>query len=348
MKILKNLFLVSLLACSGLAYAQNPQATGLALSGQKDLKTSYEFENYNAWKTQQANVPKAWESFDKKILSKERLWAKNNLNKNNSLAKTSLLFYPFSGPDITHPLQFFPDAKKYLLFGLEPVGTLLDVENTTEAEFSNVISQINSSTSEVIGRNFFKTINMAKQIKTNKAGVASMLTFFLTLNKAKIDSAKIIDTKEYGVPGIEIQFTTTEGVNKTLTYWNADISNSGLAKNPKFVQLLEYQLEQPNATMIKAASYLMWNNNFSTIKSLVLEKSEYILMDSSGFKVEGFSSQWNVQYFGDYKKPINLFKGAVDNDLKQYFIKNKSDRLPFYYGYNDGGMDSHLIWATKK
>lgn len=348
MKILKKLFIVSIFACVSLAHAQNPHATGLALSGQKDINKFYDFENYNAWKIQQSNVPKSWENFDNKILSKERFWAKNNLNKNNSLAKTSLLFYPFSGPDITHPLQFFPDAKEYLLFGLEPVGTLLDVESASEAEFTNVVSQINSSTSEVIGRNFFKTINMAKQIKTNKAGVASMLTFFLTLNNARVDSAKIIDTKEYGVPGLEIQFTTTDGVKKSLTYWNADISNSGLAKHPKFVQLLESQLQQPNITMIKAASYLMWNNNFSKVKNLTLDNSEYILMDSSGFKVDSFSSQWNVEYFGDYKKPINLFKVSIDKNLKQYFVKNKSDKLPFYYGYSDGGMDSHLIWATKK
>lgn len=347
MKILKKLFLVSLFAGINLVYAQNPQVTGLALSGQKDIKISYEFENYDAWKIQQKNLPRAWQSFDKNILSKERLWAKDNLN-NNNLAKISLLFYPFSGPDITHPLQFFPDATQYLLFGLEPVGTLLDVENTSEVEFSNVVSQINSSTSEVIGRNFFRTIDMAKQIKTNNSGVASILTFFLALNNNKIDNVNIINSKEYGVPGVDIQFTTAEGVKKSLTYWNADISNSGLAKHSKFVQLLESKLQQPNATMIKAASYLMWNNNFSKIKNLVLDKSEYILMDSSAFKINNFSDQWKVQHFGNYIKPINLFKGYLDNDLKQYFIENKSEKLPFYYGYSNGNISSNLIWATKK
>jgi len=34
------------------------------------------------------------------------------------------VFYPFSGPDATNPLAFFPDAADYVLVGLEPAGCI--------------------------------------------------------------------------------------------------------------------------------------------------------------------------------------------------------------------------------
>ena len=65
-------------------------------------------------------------------------------------------------------------------------------------------------------------------------------------------------------------------------------------------------------------------------------------------KINSFSNQWKVQHFGNYKNPINLLKGYSDDDLKRYFVENKSEKLPFYYGYNNGNISSNLIWATKK
>lgn len=274
--------------------------------------------------------------------SKERKWAQANIKDKNEL-----VFYPFGGPDITHPLQFFPDATEYILFGMEPIGEMFDIEKSNEKDFTDVLKTLNVSTSEVIGRNFFITHHMAKQIKTNKAGVASMMLFFLASNGAHIEDVQI--NTDMNVPNVKIKFTQN-GIKKTVAYYNADISNEGFTKTPEFLSWLENKLKQtPHATMIKAASYLMWNKNFSQVKSLVINSSNTVLMDSSGFKVNSFvSSQWNVQYFGEYKKPIDSFKGAVDTELKSYFEKNKVEKLPFYYGYNNAGADNHIILAKRK
>jgi hypothetical protein len=43
-------------------------------------------------------------------------WRKANLPEDYSRS----VFYPFSGPDILHPLTFYPEATEIIMFGLSP------------------------------------------------------------------------------------------------------------------------------------------------------------------------------------------------------------------------------------
>ena len=46
--------------------------------------------------------------------------------KTNQNAK--VIFYPFSGPDYLTAHAFFPNADKYVMLGLEPVGKLPELK----------------------------------------------------------------------------------------------------------------------------------------------------------------------------------------------------------------------------
>ena len=57
-------------------------------------------------------------------------WAKTNFL--DSDIDTTLLFYPFSGPDFLHAFQFYPNANEYILLALEEVGTIPDFKSISE------------------------------------------------------------------------------------------------------------------------------------------------------------------------------------------------------------------------
>jgi hypothetical protein len=100
---------------------------------------------------------------------------------------------------------------------------------------------------------------------------------------------------------------------------------------------------------LKAASYLLHQTSFSTIRDLILANTKTLLQDDSGVPFNFLNdSTWNVQLFGKYTKPIGLFAGRIQPDLKKAFATNAPAELPFRIGYNISHNEPHLILSQKK
>jgi hypothetical protein len=78
---------------------------------------------------------------------------------------------------------------------------------------------------------------------------------------------------------------------KNVTYFYADISNDGFAKNPVFLQYLK-TTRKCNA-FIKSASYLSHYETFSNIRDLVLDKADAVLEDDTGIPYRYFLDDYN-------------------------------------------------------
>src|ERR1700752_3742704 len=74
-----------------------------------------------AYRTFSKSFDKRWMAYDSTRLTLLRNFRTNEISK--VVKKQSTLFYPFSGPDILYAQTFFPDADKYVMIGLEPVGS---------------------------------------------------------------------------------------------------------------------------------------------------------------------------------------------------------------------------------
>ena len=81
-----------------------------------------------------------WKLFDSTRIIKLKSFCKNELSK--EISNKEILFYPFSGPDILYADLFFNNSSKFILIGLEPVGTLpsLIILNLNNGEPLIVIS----------------------------------------------------------------------------------------------------------------------------------------------------------------------------------------------------------------
>ena len=102
-------------------------------------------------------------------------------------------------------------------------------------------------------------------------------------------------------------------------------------------------------TFVKAASYLLHYETFSTIKDLTQAKSVSLLQDDTGIPYKYLSDKWNCSVFGSYIKPIADFSGVYQKDLDSFYrINNVNDKLPFSMGYHYFTGKQNLMFAVKK
>jgi hypothetical protein len=348
--------------------SQNPAITthpkyndiALLLAGIKINQDS----DYNAftrqpeWQKYAAMADAGWSRFTKTIASRVQSWAAKELADIHRDVQT--VFYPFSGPDFLYAFLFLPDARTYILVGLEPVGTIPDPFKFSKEAFGAYLSLIFKSIDKTLLISFFRVNDLSAEVVTaGLNGTLPILMLFLArtgneivdIKPAEIASnGKIVildrfSEKKEPYKGVTISFRAknSESVQQ-LYYFSADLANSGLTPNAGFRQFLD-GLNTGTFTFIKAASYLMHIRYFSMIRSLILNKSRVIVQEDSGIPFHFFDrSIWDIQLYGSYSEPIKKFKEYFDQDLKDAYAAG-APPLNFRIGYSP---QSNLLVARRK
>ena len=330
--------------------------TAKLLAGMEvDSKSSLaKVQQVKGWNSHQNYYKNAWGKLENQQLAKVREWRNKELQAIN--AKTPTVFYPFSGPDFLYSFSLFPKAKELILVGLEPVGSVPDFAKLSANESNRALSKARSSLSEILQFSFFRTNDM--RVDLQKQGVLPILYVFMARTNNRIldlqyigldKNAKVKQFEKGMVPGVKIAFVPQgESEPRTLYYFSTDLSNSGLKKHPEFTQFVS-QIENP-VTYLKAASYLMYNGSFSGIRDTILATSSHLLQDDSGMPLKSFDNEkWDLTFYGNYTRPIGLFKNSYQSDLRRVYTSNKDIQpLDFGIGYKFGVNQSNLMLAKTK
>lgn len=276
---------------------------------------------------------------------------------------TKTVFYPFSGPDIINALIFFPDGAEYIMFGLELPGEIPAPHALPVAKIRSGLSGLGVALNNVLNVNYFKTINMAKEISTDSFNsITGVIMFFLSrtghevvdVKKVWIDNNSVLVTalpqkkEPKMIPGVEILFRkSTNAPLKRVRYFQLNVIDYSLATYTNFIPYLESQGRF--TTIIKSASYLMHNDTkFTKIRALTLSHSDYILQDDSGIALRFFPPQkWKLTFHGTYSKPVSLFAHRYQQDFMDAMKKYSTGPLPFSYGYNFRENESNLMFAKR-
>jgi len=335
----------------------------LFISGQaiKESSSLYQLTTMKCWKKYASASEKIWFLFKKNKMNKISAWEQSEIR--HTVNPCNKIFYPFSGPDFLYAYTIFPDADKYVLVGLEPVGTLPDLKNMDNITLSAFLSSLSTSIDDVLKMSFFKTNDMSEMLCSKQpiTGTLPVLLLFIVRTGHEIVDIKPVEIVKNGDitylnafkifkgparfgKGAEIIFKSTDGTNiKKLYYYCADISNDGLSKK-KEVKLFFGNGEFPCTTFIKSASYLLHKNYFSCIRKIILDTSINVLQDDSAIPYKYFNkTEWDLQCFGSYTGPIDLFNEHFEDDLKTAF-DNNSKKLNFRFGY---ARKSNLLLAKK-
>jgi hypothetical protein len=313
-----------------------------------------------------------WQAFAK---DQDKSWTKYRLTHTDPMNKwaateldsvrqaTSTLFYPFSGPDFLNAYTLFPTASTYVMFGLEPVGSVPSRENLANPA---ILPAVKKSLWSVLNFSFFRTNDMAIDLKSvNLDGAVPLIMLFAARTGNHVQAVRPVQLDAQGqlhevndttraagskaIPGAELKLQAADGTEKTIYYFSADLSDYKLATKDaplKYVRSLG-----PLTTYVKSATYLMHKSYFSKIRNLVLERSNYLLQDDSGVAMKYFpKNNWQFTYYGTYKRPINLFAKQYQPELTTAYHDSlrRARPLPFGTGYNWRQTDSNLLLAKRK
>jgi hypothetical protein len=304
---------------------------------------------------------RAWARLDSTQLSKVRTWAESNLKETQPT-----LFYMFSGPDFLYANVFFPKATTYVMAGLESPGEAPDIASLPKSSVAHELNALRGSLNTVFTYSFFRTIEMRHRLYGRRwTGTAPLLLAFLARSGKTIESISAVTVDKDGElkpadaadkaqgkdespisPGVKITFTGEDNQKQTLYYFATDLSNQGTEQSGflKFCEKLG-----GGDSLIKSASYLPHSDGFSHVRDFLLKNSVTIVQDDTGIPFRHYDmTKWDVQPFGNYVKPIPLFRRNYQADLHSFFAAKRSQRLHFSFGYQWRVGNSAVLLATKK
>jgi hypothetical protein len=331
---------------------------GLAVSENSSLVP---LEQTKIWQEHATFFDQAWAKLAARQFTGIREWEVNYLP--DATQPLPVVFYMFSGPDFLYANQFFPNAGTYILAGTEPIGPIPDVTRFGGPALDSVLENLHKSLNSVLSFSFFITKEMKTDLENEqlkgtlpifyvflaRAGKTITDVSFLTLDKSGQPHSAAPNEKGKGLtPGVRLTFTgAPDAPPQTLYYFTTDLSNEGIRSQPGFLKFCGAQ--GTGASLLKSASYLMFENGFSTVRDFLLDHSKAIIQDDSGIPISAFDqAKWSLRFFGAYAGPIEIFKKYAQPQLFGLYQQSNPAPLGFGIGYRWSGRQSTLIVATRK
>ncbi|HYR57614.1 MAG TPA: hypothetical protein VEO95_03245 [Chthoniobacteraceae bacterium] len=247
-------------------------------------------------------------------------------------------YYMFSGPDALYANTFFPNARTYILAGLEPVGQVGEIGHLSPEQLRGELSALRSSMSTILSFHYFITKDMRTGLGAGQInGTLPILYVFLSRLGNTILDTQFVSSP---APGVKITFTRGGGA-QTLYYFKTDLSGGGSG-------FLKWCAGQgPGNSLLKAASYLMHTDGFSGVRNFLLNNSRVIVQDDSGIPLHAFDKRWVVQCYGRYVPHAEMFGKYHQSDLAAIFEKQQPPELGFAFGYHWQKDRGILMLATR-
>ncbi|MCS7085195.1 MAG: hypothetical protein NZ534_03850 [Bacteroidia bacterium] len=307
----------------------------------------------------------AWQSKTQSFIAPLSEWAETEIAHERKTAQTVL--YPFSGADALTIHTLFPDAPRYILFGLEPEGNPPPISALSLAALPVHLRNLQVALDDILVLSYFKTIDMQTDFRRGELnGVLPVLLAFLArrgnrilwVERGRISPEGLFDTTgvksvvmnpdDTLVTGLRIRFQPQNQKNKVqdLFYFSVNVDNGRIPQ--AFRRLLAKH--DPVFTYIKSASYLMYYPSFSIIRTHLLDYSRFVLQEDSGMPLSSFDRNvWDLKFYGAYTRPIPLFANRFQPELyKIYQTDTTIKPLKFGIGYNHIPGTSNLMAARKK
>ncbi|MFO0723938.1 MAG: hypothetical protein U1E65_09165 [Myxococcota bacterium] len=293
----------------------------------------------------------------------------------------SELVYPFGGGDLMMALASFPKAEVISTISLELAGDPRRLRHVTDkTALKNSLLAISQAGASTLMSNDSKSVNLSRIQRGELPGQLSlhliglMLSGFVPISAryfkveadgslhyyapAEIEAMEATKAaslhKSWSSPdfspafaNVELRFVPAADPNakpRIFRHFAADLSDEGLAKYPGLLAHLEQKGKV--AAMTKAASYLLWRNDFSKIRDYLVGHARFMISDSTGVPLRFWKSAGcEVRTYGWFKAPFLGASEAYQTELREAYAAQPRRALPMRFGYPDGSPDklSHLL-----
>jgi hypothetical protein len=358
------LFLALLVFVTSSASAQNAAPTMVDINDAAAFlagtelpnRTDHPLTTTDSWKSHAAQMDKEFASHQERVLTPMSEWA--NAEMSDLPREGTLVRYLFSGPDAIHVLHSFPQATKYVMCGLEPVGALPDISKLTEGNAGQALAEVRNAIGESINLSFFRTKDMKDDLAfATFGGTTPIISVFLARSGQYLNEIEFYRLQSDG--SLVSQGLVSEKANavrfafsprrisqpKELYYFSSDLSDGEFDKTGMKIWL---EALPKGEAYLKAASFLMHNSYFSKVRQHLLDHTKHLVQDDSGIPYKFFKpEEWNANLYGVYDGPIDLFKEAYQTDLRAAYQAG-SKPLSFGTGYKWRKGESNLMLFVRK
>jgi hypothetical protein len=285
--------------------------------------------------------------------------------------------YPFGGADLLTALTTFPDLSLVTTLSLEWVGDPRAILKLDGSSLRRNLGQQHAFLIKLFQVNHNRTVDLQE---LNQSPIPAPLVFGLTaldlLGYEPIEARWFhLDDKgavRYLTPGeiaafdaspegkkqkdrneffahMELTFRKVGDAAAPIQTWRhmrANLHDDHLKQSP----VLAYLEALGTITgMTKAASYLIWRDDFSAIRDYLLAHMSWMISDTTGITPyhaaeKGFTQDtWGI-FQG------NMFAGAKKGELAmiELWQQNPQRALPFQFGYPDKNEHDHMMVTRKK
>jgi hypothetical protein len=298
--------------------------------------------------------------------------------------------YPFGGGDLVSALTTYPDAREITTLSLEHAGDPRRLSAIRSKEqLAESLELVRATSSGLLYASDSKTENL---MKGQRGEIPGQLAFFLTalaihgyepsgLRFFRIEKdgslhyftaseiaalqgqeAKLLRGK-WTEPDFSMAFSNSEltfvkpgedpataaRVHRHIAW---DLSDAAIAKTGIIAHL---EGKGTVAAMTKAASYLLWRDDFSRVRKYLLGHMVLMISDSTGIpphwaKPAGFAQET----YGSFEVSFLEASEEINKEFRELWASQPARKLPFRYGYIDGLKDGdkplgryHLLVTRK-
>jgi hypothetical protein len=295
--------------------------------------------------------------------------------------------YPFAGGDLSTALTVYPDADEITTLSLEPAGDPRTLEAlslpTGKAKVARMSPALERALQTIRDElrflykvNFSNTMNMISAmrsgalptqlvfglsaLKIHGFEIVRLRYFTLTeagaiayLTPAEVAAAPPVDgkadTRNRVFANAELQFRKPGGRVQIYRHIQANLDNDHTKKDPRV--LAHLRAKGPIAAMTKAASYLLAWDEFSNIRTYLLENAVWMVSDATGIAPKwGKPAGFEYETYGSFKEPHMEAGKAITKSWRSEWDTQPKRDLRFRFGYYDGtrSHSNHLVIMRKK
>jgi hypothetical protein len=283
--------------------------------------------------------------------------------------------YPFGGGDLVSALTTYPDARDLTTLSLEHAGDPRRLSSIgTKEQLADSLELIRATSSGLLHASDSKTENL---MKGQRGEIPGQLAFFLTalaihgfepirLTYFRVEKdgslhhytaaeiaalqgqeARLLRGK-WTEPDFSVAFSNSEltfvkrgedpataaRVHRHIAW---DLSDPAVARTGIIAYLAA---KGPVAAMTKAASYLLWRDDFSRIRRYLLGHMTLMISDSTGIPPRWAGPAGFVQEtYGTFEVSFLEASEQYNEEFRALWASQPVRKLPFRYGYLDGLKD---------
>ena len=286
--------------------------------------------------------------------------------------------YPFGGGDLVTALTTYPDAREITTLSLELVGDPRRVRTLGRASLEASLRRLRGELGELLFVDDYSRSETLK--KTQRGDLPGELALFLVglsihgfepvslryftlrpdgsihyLDEREIQGADHVlarSRKATWIPpdfaesfaNAEIGFRRSGAPDeppRLHRHLAQNLADEPLQKAPAVLRHLGDKGQV--AAMTKAASYLLWQDGFSSVRGYLLTHAAFMISDSTGIPPSfARSAGFTQETYGVFRGSLLRGSPAHNQDFRRLWGSQPRRKLPFRYGYLSQ-REAHLV-----